>query len=666
MPALLGTIAVWVGGLAAVLLIVRGVQATRHPDGRSELLGPARLLMGGAIVAMLALELSLMANDFTLAYTANHSARSTPFIFKIATAWAALEGSIVLWGLILAVYTFLVARRNRPTGDRLGAGALVVMGVVSLFFFGLMATISNPFEVCVQAVERGCTASSALPWAAAQAPVDGPGPNPLLQNHILMAIHPPMLYLGYIGLTVPFAHAISALALAVPGPEWLARSRRSTLVAWSFLTLGIVLGGWWAYQVLSWGGYWGWDPVENASFMPWLVATAFLHSSLVQTRRGMLQAWNFVLVISAFSLTILGTFLTRSGTVLSVHSFTQSLIGPVLLAFLVFVLVASFGLFATRSHLVASAPRMEAASSREGAFLFNNLLLTVYALVVLVGTIYPMLMSAFRGTDLSVQGPFFVRFAVPISFGLLLAMGIGPVMPWRYARPGLVWNRIRLPLRIALVAGAVSAVAISRLGYVVGAVTAGTFVVAGSLTHLVRSAARPGRFTWAGLLRVVKKDPGYWSGQLSHAGVALAAVGIALASNLAAHTEATFEPGETISFAGYQLTYQTGFQRREDSKLVVGATVSVTRDGRPVTTLTPAINQFEGRATAVPTPAVHTAFGGDLYLMPVRIDGAGATLRLDTSPGQWLLWVGGLMAAGAGFAGVASKRRRAVEELSRV
>ena len=228
------------------------------------------------------------------------------------------------------------------------------------------------------------------------APANGPGPNPLLQNHIMMAIHPPLLYIGYVGLSVPFAYAIGALSLRQPGKVWLERSHRSTALAWGFLTLGITLGGWWAYEVLSWGGYWAWDPVENASLMPWLVATAFLHSALVQRRRNMLQAWNFILVISAFALTILGTFLTRSGTINSVHSFTQSAIGPALLGFLVIVVVGGFALFASRSELVSSSPRVDSLVSREGTFLLNNLLLTVYAFVVLIGTTYPLILEAFH------------------------------------------------------------------------------------------------------------------------------------------------------------------------------------------------------------------------------------------------------------------------------
>ncbi|HJR87972.1 MAG TPA: cytochrome c biogenesis protein CcsA, partial [Acidimicrobiia bacterium] len=419
MFALLGFLGVAVAMGGSMALVGSGVRQARSEGQPS---GPALrrsigAIVGGAIVAFGALEGALVANDFTLEYVANHHARATPFPFNLATGWAALEGSIVLWGLVLAGFIYFAWRRFATAPDRLGAGALAVLGVVAAFFFGLQLTVANPFAVCTDPLSIGCAAASPWPWAAASAPADGPGPNPLLQNHILMAIHPPMLYLGYVGLTVPFAYAISALALGTPGAEWLRRSRRSALVAWSFLTLGITLGAWWAYEVLSWGGYWAWDPVENASFMPWLVATAFLHSSLVQARRGALQSWNFVLVISAFALTILGTFLTRSGTIASVHSFTQSAIGPVLLGFLFLVLVGSFSLFAARSHLVGDAPRLESLLSREGGFLVNNLLLTVYAFVVLTGTLYPILVEATSGARVSVGEPFFNRMAVPLAFG---------------------------------------------------------------------------------------------------------------------------------------------------------------------------------------------------------------------------------------------------------
>ena len=425
-----GTLAVWAALLGAAWLTVSAWQAARRRSlSVSVLRRPLLTMVVAAVAAMVILLAALLANDFTVSYVANHHSRHTPFPFNIATAWAALEGSIVLWGLVLAGYAYFVWRRaitGNEQPDALDRGALAVIAAVGVFFFGLMATVGNPFEVCVEASARSCTVSSFIPFSSAVGPADGAGPNPLLQNHILMAIHPPLLYLGYVGMTVPFAYGVAALALRRTGSEWLRRSGMWTRTSWVFLTAGITLGAWWAYEVLGWGGYWAWDPVENASFMPWLTATAFLHSSLVQERRGMLEAWNFVLVIGTFSLTLLGTFLTRSGVIASVHSFTQSAIGPALLGFLVVVVVGSFTLFAARSQQISSPPRLESLSSREGGFMLNNLLLSVYAMVVLTGTLYPLVLEAFSGSEVGVGRPFFDRLAVPISFALLLANGTRP------------------------------------------------------------------------------------------------------------------------------------------------------------------------------------------------------------------------------------------------
>ncbi len=662
LPGLAG-IAIALGG--SVWLAVAGAQKAaelrRGGPATRDLRPPALLVLVGAVLSMAVLELALIFDDFSLSYVAGNHARATPFPFNIASAWAALEGSIVLWGLLLALFTWLVWRDHRSRGDALSAGACAVMGLVGVFFFGLMLTVADPFRVCVQADAARCLASSPWPWVATQAPADGLGPNPLLQNHILMAIHPPILYTGYVGLTTPFAYAISALALRQPGPEWLLRTRRWTMVAWSFLTLGILFGGWWAYSVLSWGGYWAWDPVENASLMPWLVATAFVHSSLVQQRRGMLQAWNFVLVISAFSLTILGTFLTRSGTIQSVHSFTQSAIGPVLLAFLVVVLAGSFALFATRSHLVSSAPRLDSFSSREGTFLANNLLLTVFALVVLVGTVYPLMLEAFTGTQVGVGQPFYNSLAVPLSFALLLMMGLGPVTPWRYASPRLVWSRIRGPLQVALAAGVITALVASRIGWVVLAVVASTFVIGVIVRHLMEQAGRRTRATGRSILvemgQVLRSDQGFWSGQVSHVGVALVALGLAFSANLSLHTTADLAPGDSFDFAGYQITYRSPFQHTEPSKTVVGANVDVTRDGDLVSELQPRANYFGSDSAGITTPAILSRSGGDLYLTLLNIDGNGIRLEADTSPLIWMLWLGGLVTAAGGFWAVAIRRR---------
>jgi cytochrome c-type biogenesis protein CcmF len=668
MLAFMGAAGLVVALLGAILLVWRGISGSRS-DTKPDLMGPAKLVLTGSVVAMAAMEIALLTDDFSLAYLANHHSSTTPFPFDVATAWAALEGSILLWGLVLAVFTWTVARRYQRSPDRLGAAALAVIGGVAIFFFGLMLTIANPFEVCVEAAQNRCLTSSIWPFVQADAPLNGPGPNPLLQNHILMAVHPPLLYIGYVGLTVPFAYAIGALALGVPGPEWLRRSHRATLIAWSFLTLGIVLGGWWAYEVLSWGGYWAWDPVENASLMPWLVATAFLHSGIVQQRRNMLQAWNFVLVISAFSLTILGTFLTRSGTINSVHSFTQSLIGPALLGFLVLVLVGSFTLFSTRSHLVASSPRIESFVSREGTFLANNLLLTVYAFVVLIGTTYPLILEAFTGTQVGVGEPFFNRLAVPLSFLLLLVMGFGPITPWGAADLGLIWRRTRTPAILALAAGLLTALTVTRVGWVVIAVTLGAFVVGTIVGFLLEQTSR--RMSkldvkrWHATKTLVSGDVPFWAGQLSHIGVVLIAVGIAFSANLGTHAEVEMIQGQSVDFAGFTITYESDFQEQHPNKTSRGVVLSVTRAGRPVGTLMPAANFFGADTGGVSTPDVLSGPRGDLYATLLDFDAEHVTVTFDTSPLIGLLWIGGLTAAAGGFWSMTARRRERKTGLER-
>lgn len=657
------------GGVAAGLfgagwLVVEGLRQSREIDGHSfgshRLRGPILTLLGGAGTSMAVLMFALVVDDFSVSYVATHHARSTPFPFNVATAWAALEGSIVLWGLILAGFTYSVYAGLRRSPDRQQIGAVIVMGLVAVFFFGLMATVANPFGVCV-AADQICTATSDFPFAAGVMPADGPGPNPLLQNHILMSVHPPLLYMGYVGLTVPFAHAISALALATPGSAWLARSSRSTRVAWSFLTLGIVFGGWWAYEVFSWGGYWAWDPVENASLMPWLVATAFLHSSLVQQRRNMLQAWNFILVIGTFSLTVLGTFLTRSGTIQSVHSFTQSAIGPTILAFLAVVLLGSLGLFASRAHLVSDSPRLESFVSREGTFLANNLLLTIFAFVVIVGTTYPLILEAVTGEQIGVRAPFFNRFAVPLSFLLLFLMGLGPVAGWRAISGRVLWSRIHGPLQVALITGAITMLTITRMGWVVLAVVASVFVIGVIVRHLFHLAGRASRSRGTDLrtelARIIRNDQRYWAGQVAHVGVALVALAIAIVSNLGTSQTVTLEPGDSTEFAGYTLTYDAPFLREDPDKDVEGVRISVSRDDELITVAEPRRHIFTAPPPVL-TPALVSGVGGDLYLMMLSLDRGVTELEMHTSPMMWMLWVGGLITAAGGVWATVSRRRQ--------
>ena len=649
---------------AAAVLAWRGLPAllARGPVTADRVRGPVCWLLGGAIAAMLMLELGLVTDDFSIAYIANNHRTGTPLIFTVAAGWAALEGSIVLWGLVLAIFTASAFRAMYRTGHPLAGGTMSILGMLAAFWFGLMVTVANPFAVCTSAAEAGCSVAAWAPWSPVDAPVDGRGANPLLQNHILMAVHPPLLYAGYVGFSVPFAIGMASLAAARRGASWLEVTRRWTLTAWGFLTVGIVLGAWWSYEVLGWGGYWAWDPVENASFIPWLLATAFIHSTVVQARRGVLQSWNYVLVIGTFAATILGTFLTRSGVIASVHSFTQSAIGPALLGFLALILVGALACFAARIHLVGSAPRLDSLASREGAFLLNNLLLAVFAFVVLSGTLFPLGIEAFRGATVGVGRPFFDRWAVPLSYCLLLTMGIGPVTPFRVARPRVLWQRLRTPLRIALAIAAVVVLVVSRNRHVIIVALLATFVVSAIARHLLtlarsRSAATgEGAFAAAG--RLALRDPGYWGGQISHTGVAILAVGIAVSANLGATGSIDLSPGERTAFGGYELAYDAPFSRVEPNRTVVGARIEVFRDGRPVTVLAPRLNDYGSTSGPVITPAVYTTPRGDLYVSLTRIDDRSLHADVWVYPLQWMVWFGGLITAcGAGFSLTAIGRR---------
>ncbi|MCL1600520.1 MAG: heme lyase CcmF/NrfE family subunit [Actinomycetia bacterium] len=666
MNAIIGAAAILAAFLGSIALTIRGLTGLfqpRHATARRLRL-PVLVVLIASAVSMGALQVALLTDDFSMAYVADHSASTTPFVFKIATAWSALAGSIVLWGLVLALFVWTVWRsfKARSEKDQLWAGALGIMGIVSVFFFGLMLTVSNPFQACTTPAAVGCFEATWAVWTPAQAAAEGLGPNPLLQNHFLMAIHPPLLYAGYVGLTVPFAFAMAALLIGRGGAAWLEASRSWTLVAWGFLTLGIVLGGLWAYEVLGWGGYWAWDPVENASLIPWLIATAFIHSSIVQRRRGMLQAWNFVLVILAFASTILGTFLTRSGIISSVHSFSQSPIGPVLLWFLAFILVVSFGVFAARIGDVASSPRLDSIVSREGFFLVNNLILSVFAFVVLLGTLYPLFLEAVTGDTAGVGAPFFNRFAIPISLVLLVAMAAGSIAPWRSASPTLLWERIRTPVVISLAAGALAVLMDYRDGYLLLGLVAGVLVIAVAVHRLVVSARRRTAKTDESIPAAIGKtltgDRQYWSGQLAHIGVAILAIGIALSSNLAITETFSVNQFETVTFASIELTYFEPVIRQEANREVHGARIVVTRDGEIVGVLEPSINDYFMQGQTIGTPSVATSFGGDLYLTLVQIDESRVSFKALWFPYVWLVWVGGVLIGLAPLWGWLGRRRR--------
>src|SRR5256714_3320436 len=363
-------------------------------------------------LANLTMEYALLTHDFSVSYVAHVGSRAVPTWVSIVSLWSSLEGSILFWGLVMGVYVSVAPWRkagDRPEYMPYAVGVWLACGA---FFSFLLAGPAQPFAT--------------IPNPA----LDGPGPNPLLQNHYLMVIHPPFLYLGYVGMTIPFGYACAALLRGRLGLSFLKPIRSSLLLPWIFLTIAIMLGGWWAYEVLGWGGYWAWDPVENASLLPWLTATAALHSAVVMERRGILKGWTVTLVQASFLLTILGTFMTRSGVFNSVHSFTQSSIGPTILVFLAAVLIFSVALLALRVDSLESEGKIDSPVSREWMFLINNLLFVLLTFTVLIGTIFPLVVEAFRGKQMSVGRPYFDSMVVPVGTALLFLIGVGPALPW--------------------------------------------------------------------------------------------------------------------------------------------------------------------------------------------------------------------------------------------
>jgi cytochrome c-type biogenesis protein CcmF len=620
---ILGLTASAAGLVSMVVGLVRGDAALRR-TGRAW----ALLVLLGAVVAFIAMERALITRDFTVQYVAENGSSATPALYNFATLWAALEGSILLWGLVLSGYLVAVVRKFRSRlDDPLVGWALVTMFAVSAFFFLLMVWPADPFQ----------------PFDP-PAGYDGPGPNPLLQNHPLMAIHPPMLYLGYVGFTVPFAFAMAALATGRLGEGWLVSTRRWTLVAWGFLTLGIVLGAWWSYEVLGWGGYWAWDPVENASFLPWLTGTAYLHSVMVQERRGMLRVWNLSLVCATFALTILGTFLTRSGVLDSVHAFTESLIGPFFLTFFAVIVAVTCALIAWRGDRLRSPGRIDSVLSREAGFLMNNLLFAAFAFTVLLGTVFPLLVEALGGDRLTVGRPFFDRMAMPLGLALLFLMAVAPVLPWRKAEVDTLAQRLHWPAWFATACVAVP-VALGARGLApLLAFGLGGFAAGAAVRQVALATRRQG---WRGLVGRAN------GGMIVHLGVVLIGVALAASSSYRDEAQVTLERGEPQEVAGHTFEYLGSSTEDTDAAEVVSAAIRI--DGDDVHA--PSLQTF--RAQRIGTPSVQTGFTGDVYLSLLAEPSADeATVRVIVMPLVAWLWVGGgLMFVGTMLAAFPGRRR---------
>ena len=617
MTGVIGTTGLFTALLGAVGTVTLAALTSAHrPRLRAHLRVAVHVLVFGTVVALAALFVALLTDDFSIRYTAENHARATPTLYTIATAWAGLEGSLLVWSGVLVGFVGLLVRQV-GRHDRLGLLAVAVSAAVTLFFLTMIVVAANPFA------------------AVDPVPADGPGPNPLLQNHVLMAVHPPLLYVGYIGLTVPFAFGIAALVLGHAGRDWVARTRTWTLVSWTFLTAGVVIGGLWAYEVLGWGGYWAWDPVENASLLPWLTATAFLHGAIVQERRGLLRSWNVILVLLTFVLTILGTFITRSGVIASVHSFTQSEVGPWLLTLLIVTALASLALYAWRAHELDTGVRLDRPLSREGAYLVNNLLLTFLAAIVVLGTMYPVLVEAVTGTQVSVGRPFFDRFAVPVGLVLLAAMGVGPLLPYRTARPREVWRRVRPAATAGVAAGALLlAMGIRHPWVVLTAVVAG-FVLASIVGDAARRRPRA-----RGPRSAIGGQLGWWGGQVAHGGLALVAVAIATTGGLSQTETLDLEVGDTARAHGYDLRFEGLAARDEPNRIVREAVIAISRDGRELGSWAPSLNEFRNQPAAIGTPSVRTTMTEDLYLALRDMQPDQISLEVIRFPFMWVLWAG--------------------------
>jgi cytochrome c-type biogenesis protein CcmF len=646
----LGRAAVLLGLAACSIGAVTGIWAgkTGRADAADWTRKMAGLFAASLTAAVGLMEWALINHDYSVKYVAEVGSNETPLAFTIVSLWSSLDGSILLWAFILAVWAAIFAWKLKDDHPEHAPYALGCILMVGVFFTFLVSGIANPFDRVPNPLSNG------------------PGPNPLLQNHILMVIHPPTLYLGYVGMTVPFSMGCAALLSGQLPTGWARTMRRWMLVPWTCLTVGIILGGWWSYEVLGWGGYWAWDPVENASFMPWLTATAFIHSSMMMERKEHLKGWTISLVMASFLLTLLGTFMTRSGVFNSVHSFTQSPIGPVFLGFLAVCLVFCVLLLAIRvDRLSPPLSKLEGPWSRDFAFLGNNLLFAAFTFTVLLGTLYPLLNEVMTDVQISVGEPYFNRMSVPICMGILFLMGVGPALPWGRAEPGLVARRLLVPTLLAVViaigciaAGLVEPMAVltfSLSGFA-GAVTLRELTEPGR-----QRAAKLGEPLITALLSSWRTGHRRAGGYVVHLGVVFIAVAIAASSVYRSDTEMTIREGKAKTFLSYEIKYIGTERVDEPHRWSRVAHFEISRDGVVIGEAAPRLNHYKKMNQAIGTPTVISRLDEDLYLSLVQVDPKAkmASLSVVVEPLVWWLWFGGgVMLLGSIIAGWPARRRK--------
>jgi cytochrome c-type biogenesis protein CcmF len=621
-----------------IYAFVAGIVALARKGDAYDRLGETARRAGIAIFGAVALAAAVLVtatfqNDFSISYILHHSNRDLPIPYKFAVLWSGQEGSLLFWALLLSTYG-LVLRLRHKVDTRLVAYASVVISAVQVFFLLLVNFAANPFAMTV-----------------GNLPPDGNGLNPLLQ-YPEMVIHPPMLYLGYVGFTVPFAFALAALIMKYPGEKWIHITRRWTMVTWGFLTVGIFLGQHWAYSVLGWGGYWGWDPVENASFMPWLTGTAFLHSVMMQEKRGMLKVWNMWLIFSTFMLSIFGTFLTRSGVVSSVHAFAQSSIGTWFVSFLALTFaVCVYWFLRNREHL-RSEHRLESLVSRESSFLFNNLILLVACFTVLWGTLFPVLSEWVQGTKVTVGPPFFNRVNIPVALLLLVLTAVGPLLAWRKTSVESLKRNFRIPVLVGLGVGAL----LVAIGYVkpwteqsafysLMTIMLSVMVATTVISEFVRGGRVIGRHTgqnlFASMVQLTRRNTRRYGGYIVHFGVIVIMIGFAGAA-FNQDTERELTNGQSMAIGPYTLTMSSNTQDDNPNYSSEWAIVDVSKNGKPLTTMYPERRFYKATQQPQSMVALHTTLKEDLYLVysGINQDTGNPIIKAHLNPLVLWIWIG--------------------------
>lgn len=647
--AIYGVIAGIVGGRLRSLRIVRSAE-------RATL---AFFVM--VTLAVVAVEYLILTNDFHSAYVAAHSNRDLPVYYKIAALWSGQEGSLLFWTWLLSIYSGLAVLLNHKKNRQLMPYVVAVTMATGTFFTSLVIFVANPFT---QLFTSGSTGLQSFQ------PVDGNGLNPALQYHS-MVIHPPMLYLGYVGFVVPFAFAMAALITRQLGDNWIRVTRRWTMVPWMFLGVGILLGANWAYTVLGWGGYWAWDPVENASLLPWLAGTAFLHSVMIQEKRGMLKVWNVVLIITTFFLCIFGTFLTRSGIVSSVHAFAQSNIGPFFAVFLGIIILFSVTLLFLRLEFLKSENKLDSVVSRESGFLFNNWILLASVFAVLWGTIFPIISKAIQQTTVSVGAPYYNKTAIPIGLLLLFLTGAGPLLAWRKTSFQSIKRNFTLPLALAVAAGAILFFAGVRNPYAWMALFLAAFVTVCVLQEFFKGALTRqrtlGENFFQALYNLTMRNTRRYGGYIIHLGIVLLFVGW---SGLAFKTETKglMTEGDLLQVKNYMLRCENLTKGENANYIYERAVLSVTKDGQALGTLDPERRFYKASQTPIGHVAIRRSLDADLYvvLAGVDSDSGKVIIQVFLNPLVNWVWLGGfVMFLGTLLAMIPSRVEREMAEIRR-